>query len=120
MTGREFYDAVQAEDELTWLGVQEGGPGEADCVVVQSRVLHDSKHAIPIAEIQRCPEQVLDCLMGRQMFQTMIHLTRIVGYYSRVNNWNRSKLAELKDRQKGFYTPKEIGSTEAKTLERVA
>lgn len=27
-------------------------------------------------------------------------ITRIVGYFSKVNNWNKSKLAELKDRQK--------------------
>ncbi|MFC1807683.1 anaerobic ribonucleoside-triphosphate reductase [Candidatus Omnitrophota bacterium] len=28
-------------------------------------------------------------------------MTRIVGYYSRVNNWNRSKLGELADRRAG-------------------
>ncbi|MGR3310777.1 MAG: hypothetical protein ACUZ77_08375 [Candidatus Brocadiales bacterium] len=30
-------------------------------------------------------------------------ITRIVGYYSRVNNWNKSKRAELTDRHKGSY-----------------
>ncbi len=30
-------------------------------------------------------------------------VTRIVGYYSRVNNWNKSKLGELKDRHGGNY-----------------
>lgn len=30
-------------------------------------------------------------------------ITRIVGYFSRVNNWNKSKLGELRDRQKGQY-----------------
>lgn len=30
-------------------------------------------------------------------------ITRIVGYYSRVNNWNKSKQAELADRHKGSY-----------------
>jgi ribonucleoside-triphosphate reductase len=30
-------------------------------------------------------------------------ITRIVGYFSRVNNWNKSKTGELKDRQKGIY-----------------
>ncbi|MCK4401484.1 anaerobic ribonucleoside-triphosphate reductase [bacterium] len=30
-------------------------------------------------------------------------ITRIVGYFSRVNNWNKSKLGELRDRQKGEY-----------------
>ena len=31
------------------------------------------------------------------------HITRIVGYYSRVENWNKSKKGELKDRHKGDY-----------------
>ena len=30
-------------------------------------------------------------------------VTRIVGYFSRVNNWNKSKIGELKDREKGNY-----------------
>ncbi|MCD5401800.1 anaerobic ribonucleoside-triphosphate reductase [candidate division NPL-UPA2 bacterium] len=30
-------------------------------------------------------------------------ITRIVGYFSRVNNWNRSKIGELKDRHQGDY-----------------
>jgi ribonucleoside-triphosphate reductase len=30
-------------------------------------------------------------------------VTRIVGYYSRINNWNKSKLGELKDRHRGNY-----------------
>ena len=31
-------------------------------------------------------------------------ITRIVGYYSRVNNWNKSKVGELKDRRRGDYS----------------
>jgi len=30
-------------------------------------------------------------------------ITRIVGYFSRINNWNKSKIGELKDRHKGSY-----------------
>lgn len=30
-------------------------------------------------------------------------ISRVVGYYSRIDNWNVSKRAELKDRQKGNY-----------------
>lgn len=30
-------------------------------------------------------------------------VTRIVGYYSRVNNWNKSKVGELRDRSNGSY-----------------
>ena len=31
-------------------------------------------------------------------------ITRIVGYFSRINNWNRSKLGELRDRHRGDYS----------------
>ena len=31
-------------------------------------------------------------------------ITRIVGYYSRVSNWNKSKIGELKDRHIGNYS----------------
>ncbi|MDD5687221.1 MAG: anaerobic ribonucleoside-triphosphate reductase [Elusimicrobia bacterium] len=31
-------------------------------------------------------------------------VTRIVGYYSRIPNWNKSKIGELKDRHKGNYS----------------
>ena len=34
------------------------------------------------------------------------HITRIVGYFSRVENWNKSKIGELKDRHQGDYTVK--------------
>jgi ribonucleoside-triphosphate reductase len=31
-------------------------------------------------------------------------ITRIVGYFSRINNWNKSKLGELRDRHRGNYS----------------
>jgi len=30
-------------------------------------------------------------------------ISRIVGYFSIIENWNKSKLAELRDRHKGDY-----------------
>ncbi|MCK5699182.1 MAG: hypothetical protein KAH93_05000 [Candidatus Aenigmarchaeota archaeon] len=30
-------------------------------------------------------------------------MSRVVGYYSKINNWNKSKKAEFADRQKGTY-----------------
>lgn len=35
-------------------------------------------------------------------------ISRVVGYFSRINNWNKSKQAEFKARQKGNYAIKEI------------
>ncbi|MCK4532911.1 hypothetical protein KAU39_03930 [bacterium] len=31
------------------------------------------------------------------------HVSRVVGYFSRIENWNKSKHGELKDRNKGDY-----------------
>ncbi len=36
-------------------------------------------------------------------------ITRIVGYFSRVSNWNKSKLGELRDRRQGNYSLSAIG-----------
>ena len=30
-------------------------------------------------------------------------MSRVVGYYSKIEDWNQSKIGELKDRQKGNY-----------------
>ena len=35
-------------------------------------------------------------------------VSRVVGYYSKINNWNKSKLAEFKSRQKGNYKLKDL------------
>lgn len=45
---------------------------------------------------------VLDVINGRDNI-IMDGVTRIVGYFSKISNWNKSKQGELKDRQKGNY-----------------
>ena len=30
-------------------------------------------------------------------------ISRIVGYFSKISSWNKSKIAELRDRKKGDY-----------------
>jgi ribonucleoside-triphosphate reductase len=35
--------------------------------------------------------------------EKVCHITRIVGYYSRIENWNKSKIGELADRHRGNY-----------------
>jgi len=43
-------------------------------------------------------------------------ITRIVGYYSRVNNWNKSKLGELKDRHRGNYSVAGLARSPARAI----
>ena len=42
-------------------------------------------------------------LLNKRPARIMTHVTRIVGYYSQLQNWNPSKIAELKDRHLGEY-----------------
>jgi hypothetical protein len=41
-------------------------------------------------------------LTGREPI-IMDGITRIVGYFSKISNWNKSKLGELDDRRRGNY-----------------
>ena len=40
--------------------------------------------------------------------ESVYGMTRIVGYFSRISNWNKSKLGELKDRRRGKYSVREV------------
>lgn len=42
-------------------------------------------------------------ITGDQLVDPIYHVTRIVGYFSRVENWNKSKIGEYNDRKKGNY-----------------
>ena len=41
-------------------------------------------------------------------------ISRIVGYFSRINNWNKSKIGELADRHKGNYSIEDLLPKKAK------
>ena len=124
MQGREFYEKVMAHDKIEWLGVREGRSPDED-----EALLHHTetgvKHAVAVSSIlDNSWEDLEGVLTGKREAHVMIHLTRIVGYYSRVQNWNRSKLAELADRQAGTYGISEKAPSPAplvaKELELVA
>ena len=48
-----------------------------------------------------------DQLLKRLKSHDVYHMSRVVGYFARIGNWNNSKLGELKDRQAGNYAFKE-------------
>lgn len=47
--------------------------------------------------------EFLKVMRGDRQSIVLEGVTRIVGYYSRVNNWNKSKIGELRDRGDGRY-----------------
>jgi len=90
-----FWDAVHAEDGLTWLGVR----GEE---VLVRGPLH--AFALTPATIWKEDwESLRDVLLERRPPIVLTMMSRVVGYFSNQKNWNRSKLAEGADRRKGNY-----------------
>lgn len=48
-------------------------------------------------------DQLAPVLSGEREPKVLIHMSRVVGYMSRIGSWNESKLGELKARIKGTY-----------------
>lgn len=93
----EFDEAIAANGNLTIDGEEDGN------IKVLS---HDSKSAfnVPLKTIMQTPTRDLIKALDEGVFENRVYgVTRIVGYYSRVNNWNSSKVSELEARTKGNY-----------------
>lgn len=69
---------------------------------------HTRKDAVMIklgTVIENTARDIITAIETRN-FKPLHGITRIVGYYSRTNNWNKSKIGELKDRHNGVYGQK--------------
>lgn len=96
MTARELWQCVADDESLEFLGCDE------QCVYVR----HDGMTTWSLAYEsvrEHNWERIGPVLRCVEHAQGMRHVTRVVGYYSVLHNWNRSKLAELADRHKGSY-----------------
>jgi len=105
MDALRVYEIVENHPELEGMGI-DTEKGE----MIVKHTVTGLKTGLPleaISEIADTDEGVLiDVLTGKREPEVLIHLTRVVGYYSRTANWNQSKLGELKDRQTGNYALK--------------
>jgi hypothetical protein len=107
MDGADFLRSVQAHPQLS----PGRGPRDDRIYIVAYPFLGNSNEPdvkigweLEPATIREHPWQTLeDVMLGRRRPEVMSHVTRIVGYYSQLRGWNRSKLAELRDRHKGNY-----------------
>lgn len=104
MDARLFYDRVCGNEELEWLGSVEGVKPDEDGVIVGCATTGHKFFFSMSSIIETEWETLEDVLYGRRQPRIMTHVTRIVGYYSQLQNWNHSKLAELRDRHKGNYS----------------
>jgi anaerobic ribonucleoside-triphosphate reductase len=104
----EFFKAVDDSPELQGVTVSDPTDSKEDPVFV---VLHKPTGYFTRLYFNTVLAHDWEALNGimtnRREPNPIIHMARVVGYYSRVENWNKSKLGELTDRHKGDYTPEE-------------
>lgn len=104
-----FALAVAAHDFLEidgviWAGEEfVGKKFEKDALKIDNHRTKTS-YAMDISAIIEQDLQAVIEALESGVWQKLYGITRIVGYYSRTSNWNKSKLGELKDRHRGNYS----------------
>jgi hypothetical protein len=108
---KEFYAKVEAHPDMQGLDLEDAVEGQNDGPA--ALVLHKpsgSKYRILLSTVEKEGWDTLEAIVtGKREAHVIEHMTRVVGYFSRVQNWNSSKLGELRDRQAGKY---QVGPTE--------
>jgi len=85
----------------------EEASGEKKSAVYVRHTPTDSKYRVELEALAGHDwDTLLDVFLGRREPKVLSHMTRVVGYYSKVENWNRSKVGELEGRQRGDYAVK--------------
>lgn len=97
MIAQDFYDKVEGHKELKGLLIGK------DAVYIR-HLPSETTHRVLYADIiEHSWEDICGVICGTRDAIVLRAMTRVCGYYSRVDNWNKSKLGELWDRQKGNY-----------------
>ena len=97
----DFFQAVEEDDGLQGVNIVIAEKPEDDAVVVEDV----SKYPNYVTQI--AAPLVLDLewaklrgiIMGEVRLDPLYHISRIVGYLSRVENWNQSAIGQLADRR---------------------
>ena len=99
---QEFFGNVEKHQDLRGVGVEKDESGRGFVIVEHKPSKMITK--IPVQAVEKAEwndiQSVLTCERDPVVLQ---HITRVVGYFSRINNWNASKIGELADRHKGRY-----------------
>lgn len=104
---KEFNNQLESAKDLSGVGMQFHDDGSLKGLVVK-HVPTNMEIKLPIDAIKQANwETLYDVMIGKREPSVLQHMTRVVGYYSKVENWNPSKIGELKDRQKGNYELKD-------------
>ena len=98
-----FFDAVENHADLQGVSIS-NNQADGECLLAVEHLPSKLVTQLPAGAVEASEWDVLeDVLVGNREPQILYHMTRVVGYYSRVENWNQSKVGELTDRHAGNY-----------------
>lgn len=103
MDARLFYHSVVDHTELEWLSSVEGNKEEENGVIIGCTKTGHKFFIALSAIIKNDWETLSDILFGKRQPRIMSQMTRIVGYYAYLHNFNESKQQEVIDRRRGNY-----------------
>ena len=107
-----FVEAVELSSDLEIIGTAFPSNDEEVFVIRDYSKTEGIEGAYVEVSIDEVVQKVTDTDKAQEFIQVIqndrkpivLHgITRIVGYYSRVNNWNKSKVGELRDRAQRNY-----------------
>jgi len=101
----EFFQKIEESPVFSGRDIKIAPKAEDDEIVIQQIDCAFHIHIHPEVILENSWD-TLNKLMrgwlsGAILINPIYHVSRIVGYFSRIENWNASKLGELRDRRKG-------------------
>jgi len=99
----DFFWRVESDERLRGIDITTGDDPELDAITVEDiKTGYKTTFRVPVV-LELEWEKLRAIATGEERIDPLYHISRIVGYYSRIENWNRSKLGELADRRAGRY-----------------
>ena len=103
MQSGEFFWQVESDDRLRGVDLKVGETPDEDAMVVEDlKTGYKTTFKVPVI-LEHAWEYLRKIATGEKDISPLYHVSRVVGYYSRIENWNKSKIAELADRRRGDY-----------------
>jgi len=99
----DFFENVEKDQALRGMDVILGDKPTEDRAIVEHLATGYRTQLLATTIKQHDWPTLREVALGQRDPAPIYHVTRIVGYFSRVENWNKSKLGELLDRRAGDY-----------------